>query len=445
MSGADGRQPLWCGNFCAGMPLLANLESELTLAKTLNSKFRSEAHALSALSSLLDTLADVEVQKRVDKLVSTPPVEQARYNTKRFIYQVLAKPAEAHGYSSEHVSINALIMCIEASSMAKDVTLAEVLRRGSSFLQTMLGAKFGAGLWQEDFCYLRQTVADCTRSHPLTPEADPSSLTLCCGHKHDPAPPLRDNIDDTTCSDSSSSDSGGDKTAPHAAEGAGGDVSLLSFFSMAFFGAPPPRPPSPAAAPALPGRRSPVPLGVPGLALSLVPTAAQEAARGRAEGGVARFLEEEERRHQQRVAALAESKAAAAAAAHERLELLRRQDEERARIAKGTHVRIIGLDKYEGALARVIALGRGTHAGQLLYVRVDGTGRQLRIKAEQVLIEDEAPTRVEAPARGRHQSPPPMRERLLLWLHRTLPSSVPRPHSHARASRSWQRHTATSK
>ena len=116
---------------------------------------------------------------------------------------------------------------------------------------------------------------------------------------------------------------------------------------------------------------------------------------------------EEERRHQQRVAARAESKAAAAAAAHERLELLRRQDEERARIAKGTHVRIIGLDKgqplgldqYEGALARVIALGRGTHAGQLLYVRVDETGRQLRIKAEQVLIEDEAPTRVEAPAK----------------------------------------------
>jgi hypothetical protein len=34
----------------------ANLESELTLAKTLTSKFRSEAHALSALSSLLDTL-----------------------------------------------------------------------------------------------------------------------------------------------------------------------------------------------------------------------------------------------------------------------------------------------------------------------------------------------------------------------------------------------------
>ena len=66
----------------------------------------------------------------VDKLVSTSPVERARYNTKRFIYQALAKPAEAHGYSSEHVSINALIMCIEASSMAKDVTLAEVLRRG---------------------------------------------------------------------------------------------------------------------------------------------------------------------------------------------------------------------------------------------------------------------------------------------------------------------------
>jgi hypothetical protein len=44
---------------------------------------------------------------------------------------------------------------------------------------------------------------------------------------------------------------------------------------------------------------------VPGLALTLVPTAAQEAARGRAEGAVARFLEEEERRHQQRVAALA--------------------------------------------------------------------------------------------------------------------------------------------
>lgn len=403
-----------------------NLESELTLAKTLTSKFRSEAHALSALSSLLDTLTDVEVQMTVDKLVSTSPVERARYNTKRFIYQALAKPAEAHGYSSEHVSINALIMCIaEASSTAKDVTLAEVLRRGSSFLQTLLGAKFGAGLWQEDFRHLRQTVAECTRSHQLTPQADPSSLSHLCGHKHDPAPPLRDTIDDDTFSGSSSSDSGGNKTAPHAAEGAGGDVSLLSFFSMAFFGAPPPRPPSPAAAPAPPGHRSSVPLGVPlgvpGLALTLVPTAAQEAARGRAEGAVARFLEEEERRHQQRVAALAESKAAAAAAARERLELLRRQDEERARIAKGTHVRMIGLDQHEGALARVIALGRGTHAGQL-YVRVDETGRQLRIKAEHVLIEDEAPTRVEAPGSfGRHQRPLPMSKRLLMWLHRALP------------------------
>ena len=400
----------------------ANLESELTLAKTLTSKFRSEAHALSALSSLLDTLTDVEVQMTVDKLVSTSPVERARYNTKRFIYQALAKPAEAHGYSSEHVSINALIMCIaEASSTAKDVTLAEVLRRGSSFLQTLLGAKFGAGLWQEDLCHLRQMVAECTRSHQLTPEADPSSLSHRCGHKHDPAPPLRDTIDDDTFSGSSSSDSGGNKTAPHAAEGACGDESLLSFFSMAFFGAPPPRPPSPAAAPAPLGRRSSVPRGVPGLALTLVPTAAQEAARGRAEGAVARFLEEEERRHQQRVAALAESKAAAAAAARERLELLRRQDEERARIAKGTHVRMIGLDQHEGALARVIALGRGTHAGQL-YVRVDETGRQLRIKAEHVLIEDEAPTRVEAPGSfGRHQRPLPMSERLLMWLHRALP------------------------
>jgi len=135
----------------------------------LRRRFRSAAEALAALGSLISALAAPEMA-RVDELLAN------KSEARKFAQATLAKPAEAHGFSSEHAGIQTMIMGIaEASAVASDEGIAALLRRGAAAVQQVLYARVKPGLWQQPLQQLRGEVTSALESlPPTTPPMPPT-------------------------------------------------------------------------------------------------------------------------------------------------------------------------------------------------------------------------------------------------------------------------------